>query len=112
MCLRWTAAGMLEAEGQFRKVIGYRQLGKLAIAIERDLATSTTPEEVVSWWRIRLVPAPFVLAWRTRRQQTPSLDAVCVYRYKNACKRRLNTGPHAPLEKWPTACGAWHRRPG
>ena len=23
MCLRWTAAGMLEAETQFRKVVGY-----------------------------------------------------------------------------------------
>jgi hypothetical protein len=33
--LRWTAAGMLEAEKQFRKVIGYLQLPKLAIAIER-----------------------------------------------------------------------------
>ena len=38
MCLRWTAAGMLEAERQFRKIIGYRDLAKLAIAVERDLA--------------------------------------------------------------------------
>ena len=30
MCLRWTAAGMLEAEQQFRKVIGYSDLAKLA----------------------------------------------------------------------------------
>ena len=37
MCLRWTAAGMLEAEKQFRKVIGYTQLPALAIAIERRL---------------------------------------------------------------------------
>ena len=37
MCLRWTAAGMLEAERQFRKIIGYRDLAKLAIAIERDV---------------------------------------------------------------------------
>ena len=37
MALRWTAAGMLEAEQQFRKIIGYRDLAKLAIAIERDL---------------------------------------------------------------------------
>jgi len=28
MALRWTAAGMLEAEQQFRKVIGYRDLAK------------------------------------------------------------------------------------
>ena len=34
--LRWTAAGMLEAEKQFRKIIGYRDLAILVIAIERD----------------------------------------------------------------------------
>ena len=37
MGLRWTAAGMLEAERQFRKVIGYTQLPQLALAIERRL---------------------------------------------------------------------------
>ena len=37
MALRWTAAGMLEAETRFRKVEGYRGLANLAIAIERDL---------------------------------------------------------------------------
>ena len=37
MCLRWTAAGMLEAEQQFRRIIGYRDLAKLALAVERDL---------------------------------------------------------------------------
>jgi putative transposase len=38
MALRWTAAGMLEAERQFRKIIGYRDLATLviAIAIEHD----------------------------------------------------------------------------
>ncbi|MDQ3850790.1 MAG: IS256 family transposase [Actinomycetota bacterium] len=59
MCLRWTAAGMLEAEAQFRKIIGYKHLAALAIAVERDVAatratttrsaaptadTTTTPE--------------------------------------------------------------------
>ena len=39
MGLRWTAAGLLEAEKQFRKVIGYKDLTKLAVAIERDLTT-------------------------------------------------------------------------
>ncbi len=38
MCLRWTAAGMLEAERQFRKIIGYKHLARLAIAVERDIA--------------------------------------------------------------------------
>ena len=32
---RWTAAGMLVAEQQFRRIIGYRHLATLAIAIER-----------------------------------------------------------------------------
>jgi putative transposase len=55
MCLSWTAAGMLEAETQFRKVIGYSDLAKLAHAVEHDLATrqaaqrtpihTTTPED-------------------------------------------------------------------
>jgi len=36
MCLRWTAAGMLEAERQFRRVIGYPKLPALAVAVERE----------------------------------------------------------------------------
>jgi transposase-like protein len=43
MALRWTAAGMLEAERQFRRIIGYRDLAKLALAIERELARTATP---------------------------------------------------------------------
>ena len=43
MCLRWTAAGMLEAEQQFRRVIGYSDLAKLAIAVERDLTAQRAP---------------------------------------------------------------------
>jgi putative transposase len=43
MALRWTAAGMLEAEKQFRKVIGYTQLPQLAITIERRLTTLPQP---------------------------------------------------------------------
>ncbi len=43
MCLRWTAAGMLEAETQFRKIVGYSDLAKLALAVERDLATRRVP---------------------------------------------------------------------
>jgi putative transposase len=37
MALRWTAAGMLEAERQFRRIIGYRELAKLAVAVEREV---------------------------------------------------------------------------
>ncbi len=43
MALRWTAAGMLEAERQFRRIIGYKDLAKLAIAVERELTTPTVP---------------------------------------------------------------------
>ena len=38
MCLRWTAAGMLEAQSQFRRIIGHGDLAKLAVAVERDIA--------------------------------------------------------------------------
>lgn len=37
MCLRWTAAGMLEAEQQFRKIIGHTDLAALAVAVENDV---------------------------------------------------------------------------
>ena len=43
MGLRWTAAGMLEAEQQFRRVIGYRDLARLAVAIERAPPTFPRP---------------------------------------------------------------------
>ncbi len=36
MALRWTAAGMLDAERSFRRVVGYRDLPKLIAAIERE----------------------------------------------------------------------------
>ena len=38
---RWTAAGMLVAEQQFRRIIGYRDLAKLVIAIERHTSLDT-----------------------------------------------------------------------
>ncbi len=45
---RWTAAGMLVAEQQFRRIIGYRDLAKLVIAIERHhtRAIDTAPETI------------------------------------------------------------------
>jgi transposase-like protein len=52
MCLRWTAAGMLEAERQFRRVIGYPKLPALAVAVERDIVRQTVPD----------TPAPEVAA--------------------------------------------------
>ena len=50
MCLRWTAAGMLEAETRFRKVEGYRGLANLAVAIEQR-----PPPSVV---KVSLTPHP------------------------------------------------------
>ncbi len=45
---RWTAAGMLVAEQQFRRIIGYRDLAKLVIAIERhaDRVKLTTASSI------------------------------------------------------------------
>ncbi len=48
MCLRWTAAGMLEAERQFRRVIGHTDLAKLALAVEGDLKRQHTLEVATS----------------------------------------------------------------
>ena len=46
MALRWTAAGMLEAEQQFRRIIGYQDLATLTIAIENETAPATpTPHQ-------------------------------------------------------------------
>ncbi|MCA1679644.1 MAG: IS256 family transposase [Actinobacteria bacterium] len=45
---RWTAAGMLVAEQQFRRIIGYRELARLVVAIERHtiLAAQPNPDRV------------------------------------------------------------------
>jgi transposase-like protein len=40
---RWTAAGMLQAEQQFRRIIGYSQLAELVIAVERHHLTLESP---------------------------------------------------------------------
>jgi putative transposase len=44
---RWTAAGMLQAEQQFRRIVGYSDLANLVIAIERrhhTLESQNTPQ--------------------------------------------------------------------
>src|SRR3954463_13757459 len=49
---RWTAAGMLVAEQQFRRIIGYRPLPKLVIPVERHAiraaATNTADQHVIA----------------------------------------------------------------
>ena len=51
---RWTAAGMLVAEQQFRRIIGYRDLAKLVIAIERH----THPRRPEQPPTVRRSPSP------------------------------------------------------
>jgi putative transposase len=43
---RWTAAGVLVAEQQFRRIIGYRDLAKLVVAIERHALTAAAKDHV------------------------------------------------------------------
>jgi len=43
---RWTAAGMLVAEQQFRRIIGYRDLAKLVIAVERHALLAAPKDQV------------------------------------------------------------------
>jgi transposase-like protein len=63
MCLRWTAAGMREAEGQFRKIIGYTDLAKLAVAVERDVAARrATDAALTAAQRTASTAAPEVAA--------------------------------------------------
>ncbi len=47
MGLRWTAAGMLEAERQFRRVVGYRELPVLLFSLEREV-NSTAEVAIVA----------------------------------------------------------------
>jgi transposase-like protein len=63
MCLRWTAAGMLEAERQFRKIIGYPDLAKLAVAVERDVAARRAADTPTTGTHTTMpTPAPEVAA--------------------------------------------------
>jgi hypothetical protein len=43
MALRWAAAGMLAAEGQFRRVKGYQELPALAAALEQATTADRHP---------------------------------------------------------------------
>ena len=52
MALRWTAAGMLAAEGQFRRVKGYRQLPALLVALAAATADQPGADVALD------VPAP------------------------------------------------------
>jgi len=59
MALRWTAAGMLQAERQFRKIVGYKQLARFVITIERDLeAAEQTTKEAATLITASTTPGP------------------------------------------------------
>jgi putative transposase len=59
MALRWTAAGMLEAEPQFRKIIGYRVKGAI---------TRVASHAAARWYSWRRPPS------RSRRWISPWVD--------------------------------------
>jgi hypothetical protein len=42
MVLRWTAAGMLNAERSFRRIKGYKQMPQLVDALHRHAHPNTT----------------------------------------------------------------------
>jgi putative transposase len=46
MALRWTAAGMHDAESQFRRVKGFRQLPQLLTALEEATADQPGAEHL------------------------------------------------------------------
>src|SRR6266545_432521 len=54
---RWTAAGMLVAEQQFRRIIGYRDLAKLVTAIERHALTAPKHAEAHTATEEARIPA-------------------------------------------------------
>jgi hypothetical protein len=70
MGLRGTAAGMLEAERQFRWIIGHSDLAKLAVAVEREL-TPPRPDPVTTE-RPLSSPRPDITPGPPPRSSTPA----------------------------------------
>ena len=68
MVLRWTAAGMLNAERSFRRIKGYKQMPQLVTALHRH-AHPKTAEPTPS------VPPPRVHRWIVT--QIPRDSGVC-----------------------------------
>jgi hypothetical protein len=63
MCLRWTAAGMLEAEQQFRKIIGFSDLANLAIAVQSVAAAAHHGDDLLRARRISRVASALAARW-------------------------------------------------
>jgi Transposase, Mutator family len=119
MCLRWTAAGMLEAEQQFRKIIGYTELSKLAVAVERDVAAkraadtpTTTPQTTIATTAPEVAaPSPEKIHSHNRRHQLPR-RAGCAQTVGGRCRvdRDPTTSSSSPAGGSPVRVAA--RRPG
>jgi hypothetical protein len=76
MMLRWTAAGMLNAQRSFRRVKGYKQMPQLVATLRRHAHPATAPStETV------LVP-PHNIRWDPHRSSTkpvtPSSRTICL----------------------------------
>ena len=48
MALRWAAAGMLAAQGRFRRVRGFRELPLLAAALQRSAGVLQREEVAIA----------------------------------------------------------------
>jgi AcrR family transcriptional regulator len=117
MCLRWTAAGMLEAEIQFRKVVGYAELAKLAV--ERDLRAST-PLTVAPNRPPRYAPRPRTPEHHSRtpntNSPTPTRLRTTGLIWRGVCQvaaligrrvavlNRLQARHHRQAPRWSSSC--------
>src|SRR5262249_42701339 len=64
---RLTAAGMLEAERQFRRIIGYRDLADLAVVVEREVSNSmTSPPQAASRGELNQTATVWSSSWDRR----------------------------------------------
>ena len=88
---RWTAAGMLVAEQQFRRIIGYRDLAKLVIAIERH-AHHNAHEQPAS---VRRPPnsLPSDRQPEDRRSKFHDDPDILLHRCESACADRPRSSP-------------------
>ena len=92
---RWTAAGMLAAEQQFRRIIGYRDLAKLVIAIERH----TTPAEPNNPSHHENPRARYRLTVnrRTRRQSSTTIRTTSLAPDRRPCVSLGSSAPRSQL---------------
>jgi hypothetical protein len=85
MVLRWTAAGVLEAERSFRKIAGYRAMPILVAALSAHDAkidrAPTINRREIGRKRRRALLSPFALSATPRLLLSPDQDNYGVYDY-------------------------------